>query len=207
MYAAYVSPSARRRRRAAAGRRAIVSDIGERHGFREHAMLGQILLLAASVIEGDPDACQALENVLGLWRMAGGGLAVPVLLTELAEGCLLRRRPRPGARRARRRGDDDGADAASAAASPRCIRIGALLDVAEAPTDVASRRWLRGASSRARRWIRLLAERATRLPELGDRADPEWRRLPTRSDGGASTCRRAAGELEAAVSAVVRSTV
>jgi class 3 adenylate cyclase len=87
VYAAYVH---RIRGDAEAARAAaqIVSEIGERHGFREHAMLGQILLLAASVLERDANACEALESVLGMWRAAGGGLAVPVLLTELAEGWL-----------------------------------------------------------------------------------------------------------------------
>ena len=66
----------------------VVSEIGDRHGFREHAMLGQVLVLAASTMEGDQAACEALENVLGIWRMTGGGLAVPVLLAELADGCL-----------------------------------------------------------------------------------------------------------------------
>ena len=50
-----------------------VVEIGERHGFQEHAMLGPILLLAARVMESDADACQALESVLSIWRMAGGG--------------------------------------------------------------------------------------------------------------------------------------
>jgi class 3 adenylate cyclase len=87
VYAAYVY---RIRGDAADARAAaeIVSGIGERHGFREHAMLGQILLLAASVLDHDANACEALESVLGMWRAAGGGLAVPVLLTELAEGWL-----------------------------------------------------------------------------------------------------------------------
>ncbi len=87
VYGAYMSRL--RGDRADALRRAqLVAEIGERHGFADHAMLGQILGLAARVMEPDADACQALENVLGIWRMAGGGLAVPVLLTELAAGLL-----------------------------------------------------------------------------------------------------------------------
>jgi class 3 adenylate cyclase/tetratricopeptide (TPR) repeat protein len=66
-----------------------VVEIGEAHGFREHVMLGQILLLTARVMEPDRIACEALESVLDIWRMSGGGLAVPVLLTELAQGFVL----------------------------------------------------------------------------------------------------------------------
>ncbi len=87
VYAAYLN----RLRGDVEGARAaarVVSEIGDRHGFREHAMLGQVLGLAASTMEGDQAACEALENVLGIWRMTGGGLAVPVLLAELADGCL-----------------------------------------------------------------------------------------------------------------------
>ncbi len=62
--------------------------IGDRHGFMEHAVLGQVLLLAATLMEPDLAACDGMQNLLGMWRMAGGGLAVPVLLGELAEGFL-----------------------------------------------------------------------------------------------------------------------
>ena len=54
-----------------------------------HAVLGQILLLAANLMEPDLAACEGMQNLLMMWRMAGGGLAVPVLLGELAEGFLL----------------------------------------------------------------------------------------------------------------------
>ena len=87
VYGAYMS-RLRGDRVDALTRAQLVAEIGERHGFADHAMLGQILGLAARVMEPDADACQALENVLGIWRMAGGGLAVPVLLTELAAGFL-----------------------------------------------------------------------------------------------------------------------
>ncbi|MDP1819047.1 MAG: adenylate/guanylate cyclase domain-containing protein [Acidimicrobiales bacterium] len=66
-----------------------VCDLGAKHGFQEHSMVGQILSLVAAALEGDEPACQTLDATLGVWRMAGGGLAVPVLLTELADGCLV----------------------------------------------------------------------------------------------------------------------
>lgn len=87
VYGAYMS-RLRGDRADALTRAQLVAEIGERHGFADHAMLGQILGLAARVMKPDADACQALENVLGIWRLAGGGLAVPVLLTELAAGWL-----------------------------------------------------------------------------------------------------------------------
>jgi hypothetical protein len=107
-----------------------VSEIGDRHGFREHSMLGQILLLAANVMEEDLASCQAMETVLGLWRMSGGGLAVPWLLAELADG-FLRAGDYPGARTAL-------ADAATMmeqsdqrGCEPELVRIGALVDLSE----------------------------------------------------------------------------
>ncbi len=113
----------------------VVSEIGDRHGFREHAMLGQVLGLAASVMEGDPAACEALENVLGIWRMTGGGLAVPVLLAELADGCL-----RAGDLERCRNALEDAttmmAQTDQRGSESEVLRIGALLDRADgAPND------------------------------------------------------------------------
>jgi hypothetical protein len=103
-------------------------------------MLGQILGVAASVMEGDPDACQALETTLGLWRMAGGGLAVPVLLAELAEGCL-RAGDHPRARAALEDATTMMAQTGQRGPEPDVIRISARLDAAGGaePDDVVKR--------------------------------------------------------------------
>jgi hypothetical protein len=134
VYAAYMH---RLRGNAEAARAAAqsVSDIGERHGFRELGMLGQILLLAASVLDHDPNACEALDGVLGMWRAAGGGLAVPVLLTELAEGWLVLGeldRARATLDDVRSTMDESG----QRGSEPDVIRLAALLDAnAGAPPD------------------------------------------------------------------------
>jgi predicted ATPase len=62
--------------------------VADRHGFGDSAMVGQLLGFAAGALEGDVASCHALKVSLQLWRAAGGGLAVPVLLTELAAGFL-----------------------------------------------------------------------------------------------------------------------
>jgi hypothetical protein len=155
-----------------------VVEIGERHGFQEHAMLGQILLLAARVMESDADACQALESVLSIWRMAGGGLAVPVLLTELADGY-------------RRAGDVERARSVLVDArtmmeqtgqrgcEPEIHRIGALLDAADGADGDARAALLCATQLALDGGSVLLAGRSVRdllrLPGAGD--DPEARAL------------------------------
>ena len=175
---------------------ATVSAIGERHGFREHAMLGQILLLAASAMDGDLGSCQALETVLGLWRMAGGGLAVPVLLAELAEGLPARRRTQGGAHRARRCGDDDGADGparlrARGASNRRDARLRRRLPSRRHPRSPAGGGGARAGSGFA------AAERPRasrcRASVLGDHADPGVAEIATRLWAGLAGS--ATGEL------------
>jgi class 3 adenylate cyclase len=101
--------------------------VADRHGFGDSAMVGQLLGFAAGALEGDPASCHALKASLQLWRSAGGGLAVPELLTELAAGFL-------------RAGDTDNARAAvdeardlleptgQRGAEPEVHRLAALLD-------------------------------------------------------------------------------
>jgi hypothetical protein len=113
-----------------------IAEIGEQHGFREHAMLGQIHALAVRAAEGDVEGCQQLENLLGIWRMAGGGLAVPVLLAELADG--YRRVPdleraRAVLADARSMMDETG----QRGCEPELHRIGALLDRHAGAPDAA----------------------------------------------------------------------
>jgi hypothetical protein len=118
--------------RAAAQR---MSEIGDLHGFREHAMVGQVLGLAASTMEADPAACEALENVLGIWRMMGGGLAVPVLLAELADGYARAGEP-DRARSALADATTMMAQTGQRGSESEVLRIGALLDRAGgAPAD------------------------------------------------------------------------
>ena len=136
VYAAYVYRLRRDGERARAAAQ-VASDIGDRHGFREHSMLGQILVLAAGVTEGDPEACQALESVLGIWRMSGGGLAVPALLAELADGCL-RVGELPRAHDALSDAETMMAETGQRGSESELLRIEALLDHADgAPADVA----------------------------------------------------------------------
>ncbi len=87
----YVAYLCRLRRDTDGARRAAerIAEIGDRHGFQEHSMVGQMLGLVAEAMGGDAASRQALAMTLTAWRMAGGGLAVPVLLTELAQACLL----------------------------------------------------------------------------------------------------------------------
>jgi class 3 adenylate cyclase len=134
VYCAYVHRLRRDTELASAAAKS-VAEIGDRHGFREHSMIGQLLVLAASAAMGDRDACEAVETTLHLWRMTGGGLAVPTLLTELAEGCA-----RGGdSQRARAILDDAAtmmADTDQRSCEPEIIRIGALLEhAAGAPVD------------------------------------------------------------------------
>ena len=127
-----------------------VSEIGDRHGFQEHAVLGQILSLSASAMEGDAAACQALEATLGIWRMAGGGLAVPVLLAELAEGFVRVGDLDRATRRPRRRHGDDGADR-PAGLRARGARLRAVDRGRElGPADRRRRRPRRGGRAGAR---------------------------------------------------------
>jgi hypothetical protein len=87
----YVAYLCRLRQDAEGARRAAerIAEIGDKHGFQEHSMVGQMLQLVARAMGGDAESRQALGMTLTAWRMAGGGLAVPVMLTELAEACLL----------------------------------------------------------------------------------------------------------------------
>jgi tetratricopeptide (TPR) repeat protein len=87
LYAAYLH----RLRRDVDGARAAserVGAIGDQYGFQEHSMLGQMLTLVAATVGGDEASRGALGMTLTAWKMAGGGLAVPVLLCELAEAHL-----------------------------------------------------------------------------------------------------------------------
>ncbi len=113
-----------------------IGAIGDQYGFREHSMLGQLLQLAAASIPGDPTACQGLENVLGMWRMAGGGLAVPALLAELADGWL-----RAGDTVRARTAIDAAAtmmeETGQRGVEPEVLRIGARLNAASGAADDA----------------------------------------------------------------------
>ena len=174
---------------------ATVNAIGERHGFREHAMLGQILLLAASAMEGDLGSCQALETVLGLWRAAGGGLAVPVLLAELAEGFL-----RAGEHKAACTALDDAAtmmeQTDQRGCEPEVLRISAMLDFADgSPADGTLDRLRAAAELALVQGSLRLSARALRDAEsvLGDHADPGVAEIATRLWAGLAGS--ATGEL------------
>jgi hypothetical protein len=128
-----------------------VSEIGDRHGFREHSMLGQLLVLAASAATGNRGACDAVESMLNLWRMNGGGLAVPVLLAELAEG-----RARSGDPQRARAVLDDAAtimvETDQRTCEPEIIRIGALLDHTDGKPSTDVVRQLQSAAELALAW-------------------------------------------------------
>ena len=72
------------RAKAAADR---IAALGERHGFGEHVLVGTVLGVAATAMTGDETARRILEASLAMWQSTGGGLAVPVLLAELAATC------------------------------------------------------------------------------------------------------------------------
>jgi hypothetical protein len=110
--------------------------IGERHGFMEYSILGQILLLAANLMEPDLAACEGMQNLLMMWRMAGGGLAVPVLLGELAAGFLWAGEPERAAA-VLEEGRVMMEATGQRGVEPEIHRVGALIGAATGWTDEA----------------------------------------------------------------------
>jgi class 3 adenylate cyclase/tetratricopeptide (TPR) repeat protein len=113
-----------------------VIRIGQRHGFIDWQLVGNIHLLAANVLaDASCASLEALGTALETWRAVGGDFLIPSLLVEQADGYLVRHDVE--AARACLRRAFDAMRHGQRLGLPEALRLRAELRLTTAPADAA----------------------------------------------------------------------